>query len=172
MSKTYHIWTIGCQMNMADSQRLASELEKRGYRFTPDENEADIIVLNSCVVRQQAEDRAYGKLTSLKPLKSRAGGGPVLGLMGCMVGVRNPAPLRERMPWVDVFLPPSEPGPLLAYLDGQEWDADAYFDEVRQRKSLEELQNLATTSNEVILPSHEQNSVVTAHVPIVYGCSH
>lgn len=169
--KRYHIWSIGCQMNLADSQRLASELEKRGYRFTADEMEADIIVLNTCVVRQQAEDRAYGKLTSLKPLKKQAGGGPVIGLMGCMVGVRNPAPLRQKMPWVDVFLPPSEPGPLLAFLDGEPWDADAYFHEVKSRRMLNTLVDEATTS-EVILPAHERHQVVTAHVPIIYGCDH
>lgn len=169
--KTYHIWSIGCQMNLADSQRLASELEKRGYAYIEDDHQADIIVLNTCVVRQQAEDRAYGKLTSLKPLKNRPGGGPVIGLMGCMVGVRNPKPLRDKMPWVDVFLPPSEPGPLLAYLDGTPWDADAYFHEVKTRKMLNTLVDNATTDG-VVLPTHERGQVITAHVPIIYGCDH
>jgi tRNA-2-methylthio-N6-dimethylallyladenosine synthase len=158
-------------MNIADTQRLASELEKRDYHFTTNEKEADIIVLNTCVVRQQAEDKAYGKLTSLKPLKSRADGGPIIGLMGCMVGVRNPAPLRKKLPWVDVFLPPSEPGPLLAYLDGNEWDANAYFTEVKKRKMLNSLIDQSTTT-EVILPAHEQGQLATAHVPIIYGCDH
>ena len=171
-NKKYHIWSIGCQMNIADSQRLASELEKRNYRFTPHEKEADIIVLNTCVVRQQAEDKAYGKLTSLKPLKSRTNGGPIIGLMGCMVGVRNPAPLRKKVPWVDVFLPPSEPGPLLAYLDGKAWDADAYFHEVKTRNMLNTLVNEASINHQVILPAHEKNHLVTAHVPIIYGCDH
>jgi tRNA-2-methylthio-N6-dimethylallyladenosine synthase len=168
--KTYHIWTIGCQMNMADSQRLGSELEKRGYHFTPEADAADIIVLNSCVVRQQAEDRVSGRLSSLKPLKQREGKQPIIGLMGCMVGVRNPAPLRKQWPWVDVFLPPSEPGPLLAYLDGHDWDADAYFHEIRSRSALDEAQDHATT--QVILPTHERGSLVAAHVPIIYGCNH
>jgi tRNA-2-methylthio-N6-dimethylallyladenosine synthase len=168
--KKYHIWSIGCQMNVADSQRLASELEKRGYRFTSDENEAEIIVLNTCVVRQQAEDRAYGKLTSLKPLKQKDGSGPIIGLMGCMVGVRNPAPLRKQLPFVDVFLPPSEPGPLLAFLDGEAWDADAYFDEVRRRKGLQQVQDEVTTN--LVLPVHERGQLVAAHVPVVYGCNH
>lgn len=171
MQKHYHIWSIGCQMNTADSQRVASALEQRGYRFTADESSADIIVLNTCVVRQQAEDRAYGKLMSLLPLKRRKGGGPVLGLMGCMVGVRNPAPLREKLPFVDVFLPPSEPGPLLAFLDGKPWDADAYYDELRRRGSRDLLMDEGTTGA-LILPAHQQQQLVTAHVPVVYGCSH
>ncbi|MDQ4077712.1 MAG: tRNA (N6-isopentenyl adenosine(37)-C2)-methylthiotransferase MiaB [Chloroflexota bacterium] len=169
--KKYHIWTIGCQMNVADSQRLASTLEKRGYAFTHDESEADILVVNTCVVRQQAEDKATGRLGWLKQFKNEDGSGPIIGLMGCMVGVRNPAPLREQFPWVDVFLPPSEPGPLLALMDGEAWDADAYFEEVKARRMLNTLIDDATTS-EVILPAHERGELVTAHVPIIYGCNH
>ncbi|MGH2544686.1 MAG: MiaB/RimO family radical SAM methylthiotransferase, partial [Ardenticatenaceae bacterium] len=96
---------------------------------------------------------------------------PIVGLMGCMVGVRNPAPLREAFPWVDVFLPPSEPGPLLALLDGESWDADAYFHEVKQRRMLNTLID-HTTTTEVILPAHERGELVTAHVPVIYGCNH
>ncbi len=169
--KTYHIWTIGCQMNVADSQRLASTLEKRGYRFTPNEGEADIIVLNTCVVRQQAEDKAVGHLGWLRQFKRPDGSGPIIGLMGCLVGVRNPAPLRKQFPWVDAFLPPSEPGPLLALLDGKSWDADAYFHEVKQRRMLNTLIDASTTS-EVVLPAHERGALITAHVPIIYGCNH
>jgi tRNA-2-methylthio-N6-dimethylallyladenosine synthase len=53
----YHIWTEGCQMNVADSQRVASALERLGYGVTSRPAEADVIVLNTCVVRQSAEDR-------------------------------------------------------------------------------------------------------------------
>ena len=66
----YHIWTEGCQMNVADSQRVGSSLEHLGYTFTDKAEEADVIVLNTCVVRQSAEDKAYGRLTSLRPLKA------------------------------------------------------------------------------------------------------
>jgi len=54
-------------MNIADSQRLGSALEKRGYEWTDDVEEADVIVLNTCVVRDQAEQKIYGRLGSLKP---------------------------------------------------------------------------------------------------------
>ena len=68
-------------MNVADSQRVASELEKLGYRATREAESADVIVLNTCVVRQSAEDKAYSRLMSLKPLKESR---PdlVLSLMG------------------------------------------------------------------------------------------
>ena len=55
----YFLWTIGCQMNDADSRRVASELEKLGYHHVDQADQADIVVLNTCVVRQQAEDKIY-----------------------------------------------------------------------------------------------------------------
>jgi tRNA-2-methylthio-N6-dimethylallyladenosine synthase len=67
----YLVWTAGCQMNVADSQRVASALERLGYAATDSPELADVIVLNTCVVRQSAEDKAYGWLTSLRPLKSQ-----------------------------------------------------------------------------------------------------
>lgn len=113
--KLYHIWTIGCQMNEADSGRVAAELDALGYAPTDAAADADVIVLNTCVVRQSAEDRAVGHLWSLKPLKDRDPD-RVIALMGCLVGVKpNPA-LVQRFPFVDVFMPPSEPGPLIEFL--------------------------------------------------------
>ena len=67
----YHIWTEGCQMNVADSLRIASALEHLGYQPTDLAEEANVIVLNTCVVRQSAEDKAYGRLQSLTPLKKK-----------------------------------------------------------------------------------------------------
>ena len=58
-------------MNVADSQRVYSALEQLGYGSTPQPEEADIIILNTCVVRQSAEDKAYGRLTSLRPVKEK-----------------------------------------------------------------------------------------------------
>ncbi len=64
----YHIWTIGCQMNKADSQRAAQALEDMGLLPSDTADDADLIVLNTCVVRQSAEDKACHRLSSLKPL--------------------------------------------------------------------------------------------------------
>lgn len=122
--KRYHIWTIGCQMNEADSGRVAAELDMLGYTPTDEPRQADVIVLNTCVVRQSAEDRAVGRLWSLKPLKDH-NPDRVIALMGCMVGVKPNRALRERFPFVDVFMPPSDPGPLVGYLNGAAVDAEA-----------------------------------------------
>lgn len=162
----YHIWTIGCQMNVADSQRMGSALEKLGYGWTDSAEDADVIVLNTCVVRQQAEDKIYGRLGSLKPLKDRANP-PVIGLMGCLVGVKDPAPLRKRFPYVDVFLPPSEPKPLIDFLKAEKFDAAARQDELQQVRRRHELQD-----GDLVLPAHERGKLVSAHVPIIYGCNH
>ena len=89
--RRYHIWTIGCQMNEADSGRVAAELDALGYTPTDTPEQADVIVLNTCVVRQSAEDRAVGRLWSFRPLKD-SNPERVIALMGCMVGVKpNPA---------------------------------------------------------------------------------
>jgi len=169
----YHIWTEGCQMNVADSQRVASALEKLGYAAEPDIERADVVVLNTCVVRQSAEDKAYGRLTTLAPLK-KLRPDLVINLMGCLVGVRGAEKLREKMPYVDVFSPPSEPGPLVRFLaerDGRDLhDAEtaqrfAYQDEVTSVLN----PNLDTG---LVLPAAERGRLVAAHVPIVYGCSH
>ncbi|MBM3944262.1 MAG: tRNA (N6-isopentenyl adenosine(37)-C2)-methylthiotransferase MiaB [SAR202 cluster bacterium] len=112
--KSYYIWTIGCQMNKADSERLESAMGQMGLAASGSPSEADVVVLNSCVVRQNAEDKVVGMLTSLKPLKT---GNPdkVLALMGCMVGPKNDA-LHARYPFVDVFMRPQQFDPLIDLL--------------------------------------------------------
>ena len=86
----YHIWTIGCQMNVADSTHVGAELEKLGLEPTADIDDADIVVLNTCVVRQSAEDKAAGKLGALRHWRQTQPD-RTLALMGCMVGVK-PSP--------------------------------------------------------------------------------
>lgn len=158
----YHIWTEGCQMNVADSQRVGSSLEHLGYTLTETIEEADIIVLNTCVVRQSAEDKAMGRVTSLAPLKKK-NPNLVINLMGCMVGVRGAEKLRERLPFVDVFSPPSDPGPLISHLTQGE---------VQSLEDSETTRRFLMMDEELILPIAEQGKLVSAHVPIVYGCSH
>ena len=117
----YYIWTVGCQMNKADSERLESALGQLGFEPKTSPKEADVIVLNSCVVRQSAEDRVVGMMTSLKPLKQR-NEDKVLALMGCMVGPRTDE-LQKRFPYVDVFMQPQQYQPLIDLL-GERMDID------------------------------------------------
>lgn len=149
-------------MNVADSQRVGSSLEHLGYALTDIIEEADVIVLNTCVVRQSAEDKAMGRVTSLAPLKKK-NPNLVINLMGCMVGVRGAEKLRARLPFVDVFSPPSDPGPLISHLTQGE---------IHSLENAETTRRFLMMDDELILPVAEQDKLISAHVPIVYGCSH
>lgn len=149
-------------MNEADIQRVGSELEKIGLHSTPDVGQADVVVLNTCVVRQSAEDKAHSYIQTLKPIK-RDHPDKVITVMGCMVGVKGSASLKQAYPWVDVFMPPSETRPLTEYLRQRE----AYRllgQETRERFAIQD--------GDLVLPESERGRLVSAHVPIVYGCSH
>lgn len=200
--KHYHIWTIGCQMNEADSGRVAAELDALGYAPTDQAQNADVIVLNTCVVRQSAEDRAVGHLSSLKPLKE-SDPNRVIALMGCMVGIKPNRALQERFPYVDVFMPPSEPGPLVGYLAGRHVEAEARALDDEETEARHLFQDFGSpeaaalglvdddvTAGERVAPTprltdsltHPLQSIrhlslsgqtpIVANVPIVYGCSH
>ncbi len=150
-------------MNVADSQRVASALERLGYTAAPAPEQADVIVMNTCVVRQSAEDKAYGRLSSLRPLKER-NPGLVINVMGCLVGVKGNPRLEARFPYVDVFSPPSDPGPLLAYLTQ---------DESRSLELAETQERFARMDSDLGYQVPEaERGLVSAHLPIVYGCSH
>lgn len=150
-------------MNVADSQRVASALERLGYVATPVIEDAQVIVLNTCVVRQSAEDKAMGRVTSLKPLK-QARPDITINLMGCMVGVKGQEKLRAALPYVDVFSPPSDPGPLVAHLTQD----DSRYIELQDTQQRFD----AMDDESLILPAEERGNLISAHVPVVYGCSH
>lgn len=164
-TKRYHLWTEGCQMNVADSLRLATALERLGYRPEETAERADVIVLNTCVVRQSAEDRAVGRLTSLRPLKDRDPG-KVIALMGCLVGQQDTSPLKDRFPFVDVFLRPSETRGLIEFLaPGDEAEARAQEDQ-------EVADRWVSQDEEIHLPPSLAGRSATAHVPVIFGCNH
>jgi tRNA-2-methylthio-N6-dimethylallyladenosine synthase len=158
----YYIWTIGCQMNVADSQRVSSALEKLGYHPSPRAEDADVIVLNTCVVRQNAEDKAYGRLNSLRNIKTLRPNA-VINLMGCLVGVKGDPELQKAFPFVDVFSPPSDPNPLIEHLV------------LSSNHSLELSENESWTTvldSDLDLPQIDQGRLISAYVPVVDGCSH
>src|SRR5919204_6511744 len=104
-ARSFYIWTIGCQMNVADSNYVAAALKKRGYAESEQIEAADVVVLNSCVVRQQAEDRIVGKLGELARIK-KSRPNTFVALTGCMV-TDDQTTLRRRFPMVDLFFKPS-----------------------------------------------------------------
>lgn len=102
----YHIFTVGCQMNEADSAELGGHLSQSGWAACGTPEDADLIVLNSCSVRESAEVRIASKLGSLKNLK-RERPDLLIALMGCMVD-KNTAGLQKRFPYVDIFARPQQ----------------------------------------------------------------
>ncbi len=108
----FHIWTLGCQMNVADSLKLAAGLERLGWTEAAEYTEAGLVVINTCSVRQHAEDRAYGRLHTLRQ-RREAGAQFQIAVMGCMVGPKTDD-LQRRFPFVDVWARPQEFDPILA----------------------------------------------------------
>ncbi len=158
----YYLESMGCQMNTADSQHLASELEKLGHRATETLQEADIMVVNTCVVRQSAEDKAFSRLGEFNVLKQE-NPDRIIAVMGCLVGVQDALRLRKRLPYVDVFMSPSDPQPMVEFLHNRMSEA-----EVLQLESHERDRRDALQDGDILLPAHEQDSLISAHVPIVY----
>ena len=143
--RTYYLWTIGCQMNEADSRRLADGLNALGYSPAPRAEQADLVVLNTCVVRQSAEDKVIGRLSSLKSLKRRRSD-LLLAVMGCFVG--DVPRLQQQYPYVDLFAAPS--------------DVDAVLT----------LANHLTTQPPNYPTTQPPSSSISAYVPISTGCDH
>ncbi|MCL2140382.1 MAG: MiaB/RimO family radical SAM methylthiotransferase [Dehalococcoidia bacterium] len=103
---SYFIWTIGCQMNQAESEKISERLRGHGYIEAPSINDADIVIVNSCVVRKHAEDKVINKLHNLKPLKKAKPNLRII-LTGCFVD-QDSNELRKQYPYVDDFLKPGE----------------------------------------------------------------
>jgi tRNA-2-methylthio-N6-dimethylallyladenosine synthase len=100
----YHIITYGCQMNEHDSEVLAGLLEMMGYQHTDDLHQADLVLFNTCCVRESAEDKIYGKIGSLKPIKTDRPS-LLVGVCGCMAQKpQEAARIRKQAPFVDFVL--------------------------------------------------------------------
>ncbi len=104
--KKLYIETVGCQMNLLDSELVVAKLRNEGYELTDDLNQADAILYNTCSVRQHAEDKIYSALGRLKKLKERR---PELkiGVLGCMAQKDQDAIFRAR-PHVDIVVGPGQ----------------------------------------------------------------
>ena len=117
--KTYLVRTFGCQMNQHDSERIAGLLEERGLRRADAPGQADVIVFNTCCVRESADERLYGQVASLKSLKSGGRADLIVAVGGC-IGQRDGAELLHRMPHVDVVFGTHNVAELPALLDAAE----------------------------------------------------
>lgn len=103
MAKRYLIETFGCQMNFHDSERLAGLLEAAGYEEAATPSEADVIVLNTCTVREKAEEKVFSRIGELRDDAQRAGTTPIVAVAGCLAQQEG-AGLFRRSPFVDVVV--------------------------------------------------------------------
>ncbi|MFN8616275.1 MAG: tRNA (N6-isopentenyl adenosine(37)-C2)-methylthiotransferase MiaB [Dehalococcoidia bacterium] len=147
MTNRYYLWTVGCQMNTADSEKLAAGFDRMGLKATDRIERADIVVINTCSVRQHAEDRAYSKLGRVRDLK-KTNPDLKVAVMGCMVGLKTDD-LEKRFPQVDVFARPQQFEPIVELVQGPAEDLGGEF--------------WPTTT---AIPEGP-----TAFVPVVHGCN-
>ncbi len=116
MSKTFFIETWGCQMNDLDSQRLSGSLKLRGYQRVESEGEADLILLNTCSIRDRSEQKVFSHLGRLREMKSERQDLRI-GVCGCVAQQEGEAIL-DRAPWVDFVMGPGNVGHLDQILSG------------------------------------------------------
>jgi tRNA-2-methylthio-N6-dimethylallyladenosine synthase len=160
------IKTYGCQMNVRDSEQVARDLASRGYEIVEREEEADVVLLNTCSVRDMAEQKAIGKMQSLEGRKKH-GQHKITGLLGCMAQSRG-ASLLEELPGLDLVL-----GTQKFHEAGRHIDAlfaERKEDPVSGRSSIvdvaEEADSQNTIRDHLLAPRQ-----VTAFVSIMQGCN-
>ncbi|MBI2473294.1 tRNA (N6-isopentenyl adenosine(37)-C2)-methylthiotransferase MiaB [Candidatus Uhrbacteria bacterium] len=115
MQPKYHLITYGCQMNKNDSQRMEALLKGVGLISTDEKNEADVILINTCSVRQSAEDRVFGLIHSFRPLKEK-NRGLIIGITGCMPGRDRDGAFKKKLDIVDLYFPTKDMGQLPRWL--------------------------------------------------------
>src|SRR4051794_27910479 len=142
----YHVWTLGCQMNHSDSEEMAGALSAAGCAEAPSLESADLVVINSCAIRESAEQKVIGRMGHLARLREA---NPALRvvLTGCSVRTDNVATLHRRYPQVDLFLRPDEEPELTARLGLAG----------------------ATAPGRMASPVRRE-SHISAWLPVIYGC--
>ena len=115
MSKSYHIETYGCQMNVADSELVSAMLQKAGYKETSDIEKADAIFVNTCAIREHAEDKVHSRLGFYNKIKERKPS-TVIGVLGCMAQNLK-EDILDSKPYVDIILGPDSYRKLPSMLD-------------------------------------------------------
>lgn len=156
--KKAFVRSFGCQLNVSDGEKIKGLLKSAGYSFAESESDADLIILNTCAVRENAEDRVFGIVGSMKHLKD-SNPGLIIGISGCMTAQKHIAEkIRKSYPQVDFVLGTSAlnslPGLLLDCMNGSKFAADT-----------NEYTGFAEGTEQV------RESSFKASVPIMFGCN-
>ena len=154
----YMVFTMGCQLNENDSEKLSGMLEKMGYVKTENQKEADLIVFNTCCVRENAEDKLFGKLGELKRLKEEKG--IIISIGGCMMQEKHITDkIKESYPFVDI---------LFGTHTLHKFPEDLYK-ALEEKKKIEDILNIDGEIHEG-LPI-KRDSHIKASVTIMNGCN-
>src|SRR5690242_13443794 len=156
-ARTYDVRTYGCQMNVHDSERISGLLEEAGYVRAIDADAADVVVFNTCAVRENADNRLYGNLGRLRPTKLK-NPDMQIAVGGCLAQ-KDRGDIVKRAPWVDVVFGTHNIGSLPALLDRARHNAAA---EVEILESLEVFPSTLPTRRE---------STYAGWVSISVGCN-
>ena len=155
--RTYEVRTYGCQMNVHDSERLSGLLEEAGYLAAPTGEDADVVVFNTCAVRENADNKLYGNLGHLAPKKAQRPGMQI-AVGGCLAQ-KDRATITQKAPWVDVVFGTHNIGSLPALLERARANDEA------QVEILESLEVFPST-----LPT-KRESAYAAWVSVSVGCN-
>jgi tRNA-2-methylthio-N6-dimethylallyladenosine synthase len=169
----FHLWTLGCQMNRSDSEEMAGRLLAAGCAEAASIDAADLVVINTCAIREGAEQKVIGRQGQLARLKAANPGMRVV-LTGCSVREPDRAGLRRRYPAVDLFLRPDEEPELvdrlgLASAQGAIGRVGALTDVGRVTVGVADGLS-ATRANAVGQGTVARGSRISAWLPIIYGC--
>ena len=156
-ARTYEVRTYGCQMNVHDSERISGLLEQAGYVRADDAEAPDVVVFNTCAVRENADNRLYGNLGHLRPVK-QAHPGMQIAVGGCLAQ-KDRGEIVRRAPWVDVVFGTHNIGSLPVLLERARHNAAA---EVEILESLEVFPSMLPTRRE---------SAYAGWVSISVGCN-
>lgn len=157
-AKKAYVRSFGCQLNISDGEKIKGLLKNAGYSFTEDENEADLIILNTCAVRENAEDRVFGIVGSMKKLKEQKPS-LIIGISGCMTAQEHIAErIKKSYPQVDIVVGTSALNSLPKLL------ADC----IRGQKFGMDIAEYADFSQAV---EQVRESTFRASVPIMFGCN-
>src|SRR2546422_3805640 len=159
-----YIKTYGCQMNERDSEAVAAQLVAKGYTLAPSEHVADVILLNTCSVRDMAEQKAFNKMENLAADVRRSRPDVVLGFLGCMAQSRGQE-LIDRLPDVDLVIGTQKFHRTADYLD------DIIAGRRDQVVDVEEEKGSEATIREHLLNDKPAAQSVTAFVSIMQGCN-
>lgn len=159
MGKKYYTITYGCQMNESDTERINGQLEELGYQPAEEMEDADIVIMNTCSVRQNAEEKVYGKIGEIKKLKDK-NPNMLLGIAGCMAQ-ENKGKLIERMPIIDFVIGPYHIHDLKDIVSKENARGGHVVKTERNPHSVEDYSELKSV----------RKSKIFAWVPIMQGCN-